>query len=294
MKDMKTHEVEQLLGISKQALIYYEKEGLIKPQRNENNYRNYNQNDLEILKMIMTLRSLEISIDDIKLIFANELTLKNCLQTKRNHLQLEKDKINQIEKGIDDCFKRIKVFIHSNQEVNDDYINLYYLNNEIRYNDVVIKISEIESIDLSLCCSKGEDGKYYGIYNLYFIYLDINTNLKTYCLQLINNDEVTNFFDYLLSFNLTINDPLKLINAYHKHNDPMQLYKYFNRNFKQWQKEYNLELKDFYWQIIKNDYMLPLQELKDSKQPVPSFKEQIKSIFKGYLGVLKKPFSPKK
>ena len=95
MKDMKTHEVEQLLGISKQALIYYEKEGLIKPQRNKNNYRNYNQNDLEILKMIMTLRSLEISIDDIKLIFANELTLKNCLQTKRNHLQLEKDKINQ-------------------------------------------------------------------------------------------------------------------------------------------------------------------------------------------------------
>lgn len=38
---MTTHEVEEMLGITKQSLIYYEKEGLIHPKRNENNYRNY-------------------------------------------------------------------------------------------------------------------------------------------------------------------------------------------------------------------------------------------------------------
>jgi len=34
-KTMTTHEVEEMLGITKQSLIYYEKEGLIHPKRNE-------------------------------------------------------------------------------------------------------------------------------------------------------------------------------------------------------------------------------------------------------------------
>ena len=34
---MKTHDVEEQLGITKQALIYYEKEGLINPIRDKNN-----------------------------------------------------------------------------------------------------------------------------------------------------------------------------------------------------------------------------------------------------------------
>ena len=38
---MTTHEVEEMLGIAKQTLIYYEKEGFITPQRNSNNYHNY-------------------------------------------------------------------------------------------------------------------------------------------------------------------------------------------------------------------------------------------------------------
>ena len=53
---MKTHEVEQKLGITKQALIYYEKEGLIKPSRDQNNYRHYTQNDIELLQVILLLR----------------------------------------------------------------------------------------------------------------------------------------------------------------------------------------------------------------------------------------------
>ena len=34
---MTTHEVEEMLGIAKQTLIYYEKEGFITPQKNSNN-----------------------------------------------------------------------------------------------------------------------------------------------------------------------------------------------------------------------------------------------------------------
>ena len=41
--DMTTHEVEEMLSITKKTLIYYENEGLVKSARDSNNYRNYNQ-----------------------------------------------------------------------------------------------------------------------------------------------------------------------------------------------------------------------------------------------------------
>ena len=41
-----THEIEEMLGIAKQTLIYYEKEGFITPQRNSNNYHNYLKKNL--------------------------------------------------------------------------------------------------------------------------------------------------------------------------------------------------------------------------------------------------------
>ena len=123
---MKTHDVEEQLGITKQALIYYEKEGLIDPIRDKNNYRQYSQNDIEILQVILLLRSFEISIDEIKLILSNKLSIRNCLETKQNYLKNEKDKIEKIEEKIKEYTKRTKVTIGNNE---DDYIhfNLTFL-----------------------------------------------------------------------------------------------------------------------------------------------------------------------
>ena len=53
---MTTHEVEEMLGITKQTLIYYEKEGFITPQRDSNNYRNYLKKELDILELVLLLR----------------------------------------------------------------------------------------------------------------------------------------------------------------------------------------------------------------------------------------------
>ena len=38
---MKTHELEKELGISKHTIFYYEKEGIITPQRDDNGYRSF-------------------------------------------------------------------------------------------------------------------------------------------------------------------------------------------------------------------------------------------------------------
>lgn len=287
---MKTHDVEQLLGITKQALIYYEKEGLIKPTRNKNNYREYNQNDIELLQLILTLRSMEISIDDIKLILSGDLSIRYCLKNKQEYFQQEKKKIEIIENKITDYIKRTKVTIVNPKKDAEDngYIGLYYLDDQIKFDQNIIAVKDIKSINISLCCSKGEDGRYYGIYNLYFVYLDINTNYDTYSLQLMNNSEVSNLFSYLSSLDISIDDPLNLIDIYFKTKDPMELYKILNRNFRKWQKEYNLEIKDSYWSIVQNTYIKPLQNLDSTN--IPTFKEQLKLVANGYINIVKNGF----
>ena len=287
---MKTHDVEQLLGITKQTLIYYEKEGLIKPARNKNNYREYNQNDIELLQLILTLRSMGISIDDIKLILSGDLSISYCLKNKQEYFQQEKKKIEIIENKITDYIKRTKVTIVNPKKDAEDngYIGLYYLDDQIKFDQNIIAVKDIKSINISLCCSKGEDGRYYGIYNLYFVYLDINTNYDTYSLQLMNSSEVSNLFSYLSSLDISIDDPLNLRDIYFKTTDSMALYKILNRNFRKWQKEYNLEIKDSYWSIVQNAYIKPLQNLDNTN--IPTFKEQLKVVANGYIDIVKNGF----
>ena len=87
---MTTHEIEEMLEIAKQTLIYYEKEGFITPQRNSNNYRNYLKKELDILELVLLLRSMEISIDEIKLILNNQFSIRDALKTKKSLLKIQK------------------------------------------------------------------------------------------------------------------------------------------------------------------------------------------------------------
>lgn len=59
---MNIREVEQLTGLKKANIRYYEQEGLLSPQRNvQNNYREYSAGDVEILDKIKLLRTLGVS-----------------------------------------------------------------------------------------------------------------------------------------------------------------------------------------------------------------------------------------
>ena len=76
---MKIKEVEELVGLDRGNIYYYEKEGLLSPTRNkENNYREYSTEDVEVLNKIKLLRILDISTSDIKLLNEGELTLKDA------------------------------------------------------------------------------------------------------------------------------------------------------------------------------------------------------------------------
>lgn len=78
---MKINEVEQLVGITKKNIRFYEEQGLITPQRNkENGYRNYSEADVLLLQKIKLLRMLSVPIEEIRKLETNLLTLSECME----------------------------------------------------------------------------------------------------------------------------------------------------------------------------------------------------------------------
>ena len=78
---MTIKDVEKQTGLSRSNIRFYEKEKLIDPSRNESNgYRDYSKNDVENIKKIAYLRTLGISIEDIRNIISEKATLKDTLE----------------------------------------------------------------------------------------------------------------------------------------------------------------------------------------------------------------------
>ena len=66
MTHMQIKEIEGLSGMERATIRFYEQEGFIRPKRLDNGYRDYSQEDLQILLRIKLLRSLNISLEEIK------------------------------------------------------------------------------------------------------------------------------------------------------------------------------------------------------------------------------------
>lgn len=76
---MKINQVELAIGITKKNIRFYEQEGLLKPSRIANGYRDYSSEDLETLRHIKLLRKLDVPIEEIKRLQNGSLTLEDCL-----------------------------------------------------------------------------------------------------------------------------------------------------------------------------------------------------------------------
>jgi len=97
---MTIKEVEQLTGMTRANIRYYEMEGLLIPERNANGHREYSESDVEELNKIKLLRTLYISIDEIKELKANQKKLSEVLETQLEKLEKERRSIVQ---AIDVC-----------------------------------------------------------------------------------------------------------------------------------------------------------------------------------------------
>ncbi len=61
---MTIKEIEELSGMTRANIRFYEAEGLLSPAREENGYRDYSEENLAILKRIKLLRSLHIPLEE--------------------------------------------------------------------------------------------------------------------------------------------------------------------------------------------------------------------------------------
>lgn len=90
---MKINQVEQLVGITKGNIRFYEKEGLLTPGRNnDNGYRDYSDADVAWLKKIKLLRMLDVPIEEILRLKSGSLTLEDAMG--RHIIQLERKQSN--------------------------------------------------------------------------------------------------------------------------------------------------------------------------------------------------------
>ena len=102
---MTIKDVEERTGLSRSNIRFYEKEKLIEPSRNESNcYRDYSENDVENIKKIAYLRTLGISIEDIRSIISEKVTLQEMLEKQKEVL---KNQINDLNKAKLMCEKML-------------------------------------------------------------------------------------------------------------------------------------------------------------------------------------------
>lgn len=59
-------EIAEKIGVNPNTIRFYEKRGLLTPERSEANYRKYSNEDIARLEMIMLYRKMGFSIEDIK------------------------------------------------------------------------------------------------------------------------------------------------------------------------------------------------------------------------------------
>ena len=91
---MKIKQVEELVGITSKNIRFYENQGLLTPERAENGYREYHEQNIEPLKKIKLLRKLGISVEEIRAVLNHSRSLEDCLE---KHLAvLEKERENRL------------------------------------------------------------------------------------------------------------------------------------------------------------------------------------------------------
>lgn len=98
---MKINEVEALAGISKKNIRFYEEQGLLSPRRNaENGYRDYGEEEVQILRRIRLLRKLGVPIEEIRQMFSGVHTVGDGM--RRHLITLEREKRN-LEQSMELC-----------------------------------------------------------------------------------------------------------------------------------------------------------------------------------------------
>jgi DNA-binding transcriptional MerR regulator len=76
---MKINELENLLGVTRATIRYYEDQGLVTPARTENGYRDYSDEEALLFQKIIVLRKLGAGVPEIRDLIEGKTTLHDVL-----------------------------------------------------------------------------------------------------------------------------------------------------------------------------------------------------------------------
>lgn len=94
---MTIKEVEERTGLARSNIRFYEKEGLISPDRNaQNGYRDYTEENVEDILKIAYLRTLGVTIETVRRIMGHEILLREAVSGQEKILE---EQIADLEKA---------------------------------------------------------------------------------------------------------------------------------------------------------------------------------------------------
>ena len=95
---MTIQEMERKSGLERTNIRFYEREGLLNPQRRENGYRDYSEEDLQLLLKIKLLRRLGFSLDAIRSLKDGDTALDDALARRLAAIGGERRELDATER----------------------------------------------------------------------------------------------------------------------------------------------------------------------------------------------------
>lgn len=87
---MNIKQAQQLSGISADNIRFYEKQGLLHPSRNQSNdYREYGEEDIRVLKLIRALRMLDMPLEQVKSVLGGSIPLSEAAAQQQKRLETQ-------------------------------------------------------------------------------------------------------------------------------------------------------------------------------------------------------------
>ena len=105
---MRINEVVKLTGVSARTLQYYDEIGLLIPQKLDNGYRDYSEENLEKLQKILFYRFLKFKLNDIRELLEGDFDNLKILEQQRELILREKEKFEVILHNIEKTIRNYK------------------------------------------------------------------------------------------------------------------------------------------------------------------------------------------
>ncbi|HAA6520769.1 TPA: MerR family transcriptional regulator [Listeria monocytogenes] len=107
-------EFSELVDIPSSTLRFYEKEGLIIPERDKNNLRTYSEEDANWLKFLLHLKGAGLSIEELKQYTIWRTTGDSTISERLNMLKEKKvvleQEIERLQKNLDTVVRKIGIY----------------------------------------------------------------------------------------------------------------------------------------------------------------------------------------